>query len=163
MVCERLGVDAPLDYGLLVEAYMEPFLNYLRPRPGVREALSLIRRAGLKMGIVSNSLSGAYSRRLLRRYGLEGFFDCMVFSNEVGYVKPHPEIFRRALAKLNVGAGEAVMVGDEVETDIRGAKALGMTTILIGGEGEEADFKVDSILEAARIVLELSGASHGET
>ncbi len=52
--------------------------------------------------------------------------------------KPAPLLFQRALAVLGITPDEAVMVGDNPETDIAGARALGMASILIGGdEGAE--------------------------
>ncbi|MEK6978269.1 MAG: HAD-IA family hydrolase, partial [Candidatus Hydrothermarchaeota archaeon] len=53
-------------------------------------------------------------------------------SAEVTYVgKPYPEIFRRALELKNAGIAEAVMVGDTLRSDIRGARELGITSILV--------------------------------
>lgn len=45
--------------------------------------------------------------------------------------KPAPTIFRSALADLGVGAGEAVMVGDDVHSDVGGARALGIAGVLV--------------------------------
>lgn len=45
--------------------------------------------------------------------------------------KPWPMLFEQALAAAGVGAGEAVMIGDTLATDVAGAGSLGITTILV--------------------------------
>ena len=51
-----------------------------------------------------------------------------MFSSEVGWRKPHPAIFERALEALDVAPERAIFVGDKLSTDVAGASALGMTT-----------------------------------
>jgi putative hydrolase of the HAD superfamily len=53
----------------------------------------------------------------------------MVFSDEVGAMKPAPKIFLRALAELEVEPDEAIYVGDRLESDVKGAAGVGMWTI----------------------------------
>ena len=52
---------------------------------------------------------------------------------------PHPTIFQAALDALGVQAAEAVMVGDSLEEDVAGARALGMRAILIDRENRHPD------------------------
>jgi len=92
-----------LDHDLLA------FIRTLRPR--------------YRTGILSNAWPGA------RRYHqgrLDGdTFDTLVFSAEEGLAKPDPEIYRRALGRLNVSAPEAVFVDDFIE-NVEAARGLGM-------------------------------------
>jgi putative hydrolase of the HAD superfamily len=56
--------------------------------------------------------------------------------------KPHPSIFEAALAELEASAGDTAMVGDSIEDDILGARALGIRAILLDRDGlypEEPD------------------------
>jgi putative hydrolase of the HAD superfamily len=46
-------------------------------------------------------------------------------------VKPHPTVFRAALDRLDVRAEDAVMVGDSLEEDVEGARAIGMRALLV--------------------------------
>ena len=48
-----------------------------------------------------------------------------------GKTKPHDSIFRAILERLDVAASDAVMVGDDVEDDVRGAQAVGMRALLV--------------------------------
>jgi len=89
--------------------------------------LAELRRAGLKLGLVSNT-----SRDLdafVRHFRLD--VDAWISSGTHGKVKPSPLIFGAALELLGVAAGEAVMVGDSVEDDVEGAQACGIRAILL--------------------------------
>jgi putative hydrolase of the HAD superfamily len=84
----------------------------------------------LKLGLVSNAFDpGWLLRRDLDQMGLTERLDVAVFSSEVGKRKPHPEIFRRALAELGVEPEAVIFVGDRLYEDIRGARELGMKTV----------------------------------
>ena len=97
--------------------------------------LAELRRHGLKLGLISNG-----SRDLdefVRHHALD--VDCAVGSRDFGRTKPHPDIFRRALALLDVGAEETAMVGDSYEDDIEGARALGIQAFLLDRDGRHPD------------------------
>ena len=69
--------------------------------------------------------------------------------------KPEPPLFRIALERIGLPATAAAMVGDSVPSDIRGARAVGMVTVLYapddGGPGGEADLVVGSFAELASL------------
>jgi putative hydrolase of the HAD superfamily len=91
--------------------------------------LEALRGRGLALGLVSNAFDPpALLHRDLERFGIAERVDVALFSSEVGRRKPDPEIFRRALAALDVEAPEALFVGDTLATDIAGAAALGLAT-----------------------------------
>ena len=62
-----------------------------------------------------------------------------VGSRAHGKAKPHETIFRAALALLEVEPEEAAMVGDSLEDDVEGARALGMRALLVDREGRYPD------------------------
>jgi FMN phosphatase YigB (HAD superfamily) len=86
---------------------------------------------GIKTGLVANSWPDP--ARLLRAdvesFGLTEQFDVIVFSEEVGFRKPQPEIFLHALRKLGVDPENAMFVGDGLDTDVQGAAQVGMATV----------------------------------
>jgi len=84
-----------------------------------------------KLGVVSNFAIPECVTRLLQRQGLTEFFDVVVVSGAVNRRKPHPEIYQKALQKLGVKTEETVFVGDTVDADVQGAKAVGMKTIYL--------------------------------
>jgi len=93
--------------------------------------LDSLRGRGIKTGLVANSWPDP--ARVLRAdveaFGLTEQFDVIVFSGEVGFRKPQPEIFLHALAALGVAPENAMFVGDRLDTDVQGAAQVGMATV----------------------------------
>lgn len=83
-----------------------------------------------KLALLSNSWLEA-PRQALRDHGYGRWFDVMICSFDIGVPKPDPRIFEFALDLLGVRAQEAVMVGDSLEADIKGALGAGMRAILV--------------------------------
>jgi putative hydrolase of the HAD superfamily len=98
-------------------------------------ALEEVRKAGLRIGLVSNGIRDL--SEFVAHHRLD--VDAIVDSRSHGWVKPHPTIFEAALELLRVRADEAVMVGDSLDEDIEGARALGMRAILIDREERHPD------------------------
>jgi putative hydrolase of the HAD superfamily len=91
--------------------------------------LEALRDRDLKVGLVSNAVDPpALLHRDLEQMGIAQRLDVAVFSSEVGWRKPHPAIFERALEAVGVEPGQTLFVGDTLATDIAGASALGMHT-----------------------------------
>jgi putative hydrolase of the HAD superfamily len=86
-----------------------------------------LRRRGVRIGLVSNT--GRDLDAFVRHHGLAA--DAVVSSGAHGKTKPHPTIFQAALERLGVGAEEAVMIGDSIDDDIEGARAVGMRALLL--------------------------------
>ena len=89
--------------------------------------LEELRAAELRLGLVSNGIRDLHEFVAHHRLDV----DAIVGSRAHGYVKPHPTIFQAALGQLGVEPAAAVMVGDSLEEDVEGARALGMRAILI--------------------------------
>jgi HAD superfamily hydrolase (TIGR01549 family) len=101
----------------------------------VHPVLDELRAAGLKIAVVSNGIRDL--KLFVTHHRLD--VDAIVDSRSHGRVKPHPTIFQAALDALDVRADSAVMVGDSLEEDIEGARALGMRAILIDREERHPD------------------------
>ena len=63
--------------------------------------------------------------------GISTYFEVVVTSAQVGYRKPHPEIFKHALALAKVEPEQAVMIGDSYESDVVAAQELGIPAVLL--------------------------------
>jgi putative hydrolase of the HAD superfamily len=97
---------------------------------GVGPMLEQLHAAGMKMGIVSNTLVPPHCLdHHLEEAGLLRYFPVRVYSSEVLYRKPHPRIFEMALELIGVPAQRTLFVGDLLRADIAGAKKAGMHTI----------------------------------
>lgn len=92
-----------------------------------------------KLFLISNG-TGRQIERKLAALGLDYHdFDPRIYCYDQGWVKPDPQPFLAAIEALSMKPGEIVYVGDRVDVDIEGAKAIGMKTILVGGESALAD------------------------
>ena len=107
-----------------------------RPTEGVQEFLELVRRAGLPLGVVSNS---AFSSQTLAwqiaQFGLGSFFTFVMSSGDYVVRKPHPGIFLAAARKLGVDPPELWFVGDSPVYDVAGAANAGIVSVLYRTQG----------------------------
>jgi putative hydrolase of the HAD superfamily len=99
------------------------------PFPDAVETLDALRRRGIKLAIVSNFVDTLAA--LCELHQLSRYFDVIVASVEAGAMKPDPRIFHRALNRLGVGAEETWHVGDNYWADVLGARAVGITPVLV--------------------------------
>jgi HAD superfamily hydrolase (TIGR01549 family) len=90
-------------------------------------ALDDLRARGLKIGLLSNTARDLEA--FVEHHSLE--VDAVLTSRAHGKTKPHGSIFLRILELLGVEAEEAAMVGDTVEDDVEGARAVGMQAVLL--------------------------------
>lgn len=101
--------------------------------PGAPELLERLRDRGLTIGLISDvawGLPSEFPMRDIKHFGLDQYFDDMVFSTDVGLRKPHPKIFKIALNNIGASASESMYVGNSLQQDIKGAKGVGMKAIL---------------------------------
>jgi len=91
------------------------------------------------------------------------YFDFAFLAEDIGYSKPHPQMFQAALDKAGVPASEIVHVGDDPEHDIRGAREVGMRTVWMNTRGiewpggEPADRAIISLCQLPEAVASLNG------
>lgn len=111
----------------------------MRPDDAMFDLVRELREAGLKVGLLSNSWGNTYPRDRI-----DGLFDHVVISGEVGLRKPDPAIFRLSLSGLGVAADRAVFI-DDAEPNTLGAAALGLHTILHTSPDETRAALVDLI------------------
>jgi putative hydrolase of the HAD superfamily len=96
----------------------------------VLEVLSDIKKIGKRLCLISNA--DVIDVMYWKQSPLSNLFDDAVFSYEVGYLKPQSEIYRIGLNKMNTIPEKSVFIGDGGSDELRGAKKLGMKTILSG-------------------------------
>ncbi|HZO36012.1 MAG TPA: HAD-IA family hydrolase, partial [Solirubrobacteraceae bacterium] len=107
---------------------------------------------GIRTVVVSNWDVSLHEQ--LAATGITGLVDAAVSSAEVGASKPDPAIFAHALGLAGVGAGEALMVGDSLDADVRGAQRSGIAAVLVersGADGGGAE-AIASLAELVRLV-----------
>ena len=96
---------------------------------------------GYRMGLISNAGDDQDVQQLARRFGINRYFDFILTSAACSYRKPHRRIFELALSNWYFLPSEAVMVGDNLDADVRGAQSVGLFTVWIsrraGGRTED--------------------------
>jgi putative hydrolase of the HAD superfamily len=102
--------------------------------------LKEIERSGYPLGVVSDAQK-VFCLEEAEILGLNRFFDCIVLSTQFGFRKPDPRLFRIACTMLNTPPEEAVYIGNELETDVKGAQQIGMQTILLDRKSEQRNPK----------------------
>lgn len=91
-----------------------------------------LRSRGILTALVSNCSPN--TRQMLEHLGMVALADSVILSCEVGWLKPAPEIYQRALTSLGVAAADAVMIDDHARF-CAGADAVGMRAIQIARPG----------------------------
>ena len=118
---ELLGIDERV--GLV-----DRMFGGMQPDEEMLGALRRARKAGIRTGLVSNSMGvGRYDRS-----GFPDLFDGVVISGEVGMHKPQPEIFLLGAERAGVEPSDCVFV-DDLRQNCEGAEAVGMTAVLHRG------------------------------
>lgn len=112
------------------DAFGDAFAQYMRIGKCVPTILKQL-HSNYLLGLVSNFAYSPALRKTLDLLDITRFFDAIIISGEVGWRKPSPKIFQKALNALSVSASETVFVGDMLRLDIEGAKRMGMKTVLV--------------------------------
>lgn len=157
-----LKATGSIDWKVLasgVVAYRNVKAGFLEPYPHVIPTLLKLKERGFMLGVVSDApRMKAWLR--LASMKIADFFDVVVTINDAdGHAKPHPMPYKVALHKLGLDADEVVFVGDNPNRDIKGAKKLGIRTVLAKyGEWTKAkdrslkpDYEIDDVKELLKI------------
>lgn len=122
--------------------------------PDVLPTLEALRAAGVTMGVISDWGHGLES--ILLELELGDYFAFLVVSSRLGISKPHPEVFRMALTRIHVPPASAVYIGDTYIKDVLGARAAGLTPVLLDRAGRAANADCATVRELTG-VLDLVG------
>lgn len=141
LTLEELGVKEPRRSRLAIRAWDDYLAEWPRQTSFFPETPALLEQLqGMyKLGVVTNFMDGPTARRVFDDLGYEAIFDSLIVSAEVGYMKPAPVLFERALEELGSKPGNTLMVGDTYEADVVGAHKAGMRGVLINLYGATAE------------------------
>jgi len=123
---KKLRYKAPSDiYSYFVRAYDKQ----VRPNLELLNFLNEVRALGVKTAILSNTI--AIYQEIQEKYGIskEAGFDPILYSWDVGMLKPNKDIFKLALERLKSKPEEIVFIDDKTE-HLHGAQQVGIRTIL---------------------------------
>ena len=115
------------------ELYAEKRVIGFELFPETRATLdALIER--FRLAMITNG-PGENQRSRLAPLGLDGYFESIAVSGELGIRKPDPAIFNHVLEAIDVPAASAVYIGDSYTADVGGAKGAGLTAVWLNREG----------------------------
>ncbi|MHB8507582.1 MAG: HAD family hydrolase [Candidatus Dormibacteria bacterium] len=130
IVLHQLGVATELHQALAEQIYTTAW----QPQsweiyPEVHDTLATLKSRGVRMAVISNFVDTLHA--VCDLHGLTGYFETIVCSVDVGMMKPDPRIFARTMRRLGVAPAQTWHVGDNYWADVLGARAAGMTPVLI--------------------------------
>jgi putative hydrolase of the HAD superfamily len=117
----------------LTETYWKTFVGESRLFPDALSTLHYLKKKGHRLGIVADTDGiSLLKKNRIKICGLDRFLDVIVIAGESGtMIRPRPLSLLLAAKKLNLNPRQCIFVGDKPFTDIQGAKAAGMTTVLV--------------------------------
>lgn len=157
----------PLSFGQGLEpdeAYCleasDRFLDFCASKPGLvegaRDLMDYLKAQGYRMHMCSNGFHEVQYKKL-RSCGLDGSFDTVILSEDAGFNKPAPQFFEYALRQSGAQREMTLMIGDNFNTDILGAKRAGLATAWFNRypdypATEPIDYEVTSLRELMNIL-----------
>ncbi|MCU5684436.1 HAD family hydrolase [Bacillus wiedmannii] len=109
----------------LLYDYITNFQHHCIPFQNMHELLQRLTEQNIKIGIITNGFTD-FQMNNLRALNIHTYTNTILVSEAEGIKKPHPEIFERALKKLDVKAIECLYVGDHPENDVLGSEQVGI-------------------------------------
>lgn len=103
-------------------------IEYIKLYPHVPEALAKLRGKGYRLWLLSNA-QRVFTAYELRHLGLGEQLDGIYISSDYGCRKPDLRFYNALLTEQKLDVKKCLMIGNDRETDIAGAKAAGMDTL----------------------------------
>ena len=149
--------DVGLDMGSLRRWYRSEMERQVQPDAEVNGLLAHLNERRMPWGIVTNGSPNQHAK--CRAAGLDKLAPFIIISEEAGYRKPDPRIFRDALEAMGLSTPEQVMfIGDNPLADIDGAKRFGMKAAWVRRgrqypvDLQPPDHVIDHVMEVRNIV-----------
>ncbi|WP_152655325.1 HAD family hydrolase [Oceanobacillus sp. CFH 90083] len=153
--------DTGINHPELAKKLAKAFRNYRIESPCLFEdTLSVLTELGkdYRLALVTNGSPSLQNLKLEISSELPPYFEKIFISGDVGIGKPTPEIFNYVLQELDIQAEEAIMVGDNLNTDIIGANQIGIDSVWLNRFDAEnksdiqPDYEIQSLRELKRIL-----------
>ena len=133
LILDTAGVPVTKDLAREIWALAIAVPKEFTPFEETVPTLDTLRSRGYRLGVITNLRADL--EPLIQRTGLSGRLDFCVNSTLVGMEKPHPPIFQEAIRRAAVEPEEVLHVGDQVRSDVAGARAMGMKAALLDRGG----------------------------
>jgi 2-haloalkanoic acid dehalogenase type II len=168
-VLQNMGVSATnAQVQTIVEDVWRGFVKQSTMYPDTIPTLKKLQRAGYRLGIITDCDSDI-AEGILQKHNLTPFFDVTIISGTIKAYKPNTIMFTEALSEVQCNPSQGVYVGDS-EVDIKGAKKVGMTTIMVERDAPEncaigikPDYVIDTLGNLPKLIFQLEGSEHVDT
>lgn len=160
---KRLFPDVALEESLKIYRSWqnEHFEGMISLFPGVKLMLEGLVQKGVKMALVTSRMSGT-TRRGLRQFGIEEYFDVVVTADHCNRYKPDPEPINIACEKLGASKAETLMVGD-TNFDLHCARNAGVMSAIVSwalafeiqSHNHDGDYRPDYIIDRPESIFEI--------
>jgi len=154
-ILKKSGVD---HYDLsirLSDEYVNESPKKKNLMPGAKETLEYLSKLNYSLYIITNGFDEIQSIKLSSS-GIEGYFLDVVTSQKAGHKKPAKEIFHYALAKGGFSPHQGIMIGDNLLTDIGGAKNASIDTVYFNPNkiehNESVNFEIIALNDLQKIL-----------
>jgi putative hydrolase of the HAD superfamily len=114
-------------YHSLRDAGLQPFAEAI-------DTVAWLRDSGCRLALLTNG-SADMQRNKINRFGLADLFDLILIEGELGFGKPDPRVYGRALDGLSVAPADTWMVGDNLEWDVAQPQRHGIFGIWVDARG----------------------------
>ena len=118
---DALGINA-------AQLFRISSMEYIKLYPHTLEALALLREKGCRLWLLSNA-QRIFTEYELRHLGLGRQLDAIYISSDYGFRKPDLRFYRALMEEQGLDPKNCLMIGNDRQTDIAGAKACGMATL----------------------------------
>jgi putative hydrolase of the HAD superfamily len=118
------GTDDELDKAF--EPYLALYRGHWAAFDDARPALEVARSNGWRIGVLTNG-STVQQNAKVERIGLADLVDAVCTSQSLGYTKPAVQAYRLTCEALGVEPADTLMIGDNLDLDVLGARAAGLT------------------------------------
>lgn len=106
----------------------------------IYDTLKIVKDKGYKIGVISNTCYyDEVMKECFKRAGIYDLIDNFTFSYSLRIGKPDIQIFKTAIEAMRVPPDKAIMVGDNLKSDIKPALDLGMKTIWLNNKNKEVE------------------------
>ena len=134
LALKEVSLDNEELAGLIGDTYHDLRDALLQPFDEAIETVEWLRASGCRLALLTNG-SARMQRSKIDRFDLAGHFDTILIEGEVGFGKPDPRVYKRALELLDVVPADTWMVGDNLEWDVAEPQRQGIYGIWIDVRG----------------------------
>ena len=130
------GINLSLtDLDEINNLYIRLLTSFNNLIPGSLSLIKFLKR-NYRLSIITNGFEDIQHKKI-NNSGLKNYFDQVITADKVGFKKPNPEIFKKALKKNNLDSSSCLMIGDTFEADILGALKINMKAIHFNSNNEK--------------------------